>query len=84
MAKSKPSKARQAAEGAWGNQYVQRLIHDEELRDNVRVALDNAAQRVRPAEQRQDGLEGRHGRQEVPEGRQERGRGVQGRRHRAA
>jgi hypothetical protein len=42
MAKSKPEKARAAAEGAWGNQYVQRFIQDEELRDNVRLALDNA------------------------------------------
>ena len=42
MAKSKPQKARQAAEGAWGNKYVQRMISDEELRENVRVALDNA------------------------------------------
>jgi hypothetical protein len=42
MAKSRPEKARAAAEGAWGNQYVQRFIQDEELRDNVRVALENA------------------------------------------
>ena len=42
MAKSRPEKARAAAEGAWGNQYVQRFIQDEELRNNVRVALDNA------------------------------------------
>jgi hypothetical protein len=42
MAKSKPQKAKAAAEGAWGNQYVQRIVQDEELRDNVRVALDNA------------------------------------------
>jgi hypothetical protein len=42
MAKSKPQKARAAAEGAWGNQYVQRVVSDEELRENVRVALDNA------------------------------------------
>ena len=42
MAKSKPQKARQAAEGAWGNKYVQRMVSDEDLRENVRVALDNA------------------------------------------
>src|SRR5215218_7003314 len=42
MAKSRPEKARAAAEGAWGNQYVQRFVQDQELRDNVRVALDNA------------------------------------------
>ena len=42
MAKSKPQKARQAAEGAWGNKYVQRVVADDELRENVRVALDNA------------------------------------------
>jgi hypothetical protein len=42
MAKSKPQKAKAAAEGAWGNQYVQRYVHDEELRANVRDALENA------------------------------------------
>ncbi|MEA2316761.1 MAG: hypothetical protein QOD44_950 [Solirubrobacteraceae bacterium] len=42
MAKSKPQKARAAAEGAWGNEYVQRVVSDEELRENVRIALDNA------------------------------------------
>jgi hypothetical protein len=42
MAKSKPQKAKAAAEGAWGNQYVQRYVQDEELRANVKDALDNA------------------------------------------
>ena len=42
MAKSKPQKAKAAAEGAWGNPYVQRFIQDEELRANVRDALENA------------------------------------------
>ena len=42
MAKSKPEKAKAAAEGAWGNTYVQRFVQDEELRANVRDALDNA------------------------------------------
>jgi hypothetical protein len=42
MAKSKPQQARAAAEGAWGNKYVQRMASDPELRENVRVALDNA------------------------------------------
>ena len=42
MAKSRPQKAKAAAEGAWGNQYVQRFVQDEELRANVRDALDNA------------------------------------------
>jgi hypothetical protein len=42
MAKSKPQKAKAAAEGAWGNQYVQRVVQDEELRANVRDALENA------------------------------------------
>ena len=42
MAKSKPQKAKAAAEGAFGNQYVQRFVQDEELRANVRDALDNA------------------------------------------
>ena len=42
MAKSKPQKAKAAAEGAWGNQYVQRFVQDEELRANVKEAFDNA------------------------------------------
>ena len=42
MAKSKPQQARAAAEGVWGNPYVQRFIQDEELRGNVLNALDNA------------------------------------------
>ena len=42
MAKSKPQKAKSAAEGAWENPYVQRFVQDEELRANVRAALDNA------------------------------------------
>jgi hypothetical protein len=42
MAKSKPQQAKAAAEGALGNQYVQRFVQDEELRANVRDALDNA------------------------------------------
>ena len=42
MAKSRADKARAAAEGAWGNPYVQRIIEDAELRENVKVALDNA------------------------------------------
>ena len=42
MAKSKPKQAMAAAEGAWGNQYVQRFVQDEELRANVRDALENA------------------------------------------
>ena len=42
MAKSKPQQARAAAEGVWGNPYVQRFIQDEELRGNILTALDNA------------------------------------------
>ena len=42
MAKSKPQQAKAAAEGAWGNPYVQRFIQDEELRTNVQDALENA------------------------------------------
>jgi hypothetical protein len=42
MAKSRADKARAAAEGAWGNPYVQRIIEDADLRENVKVALDNA------------------------------------------
>jgi hypothetical protein len=42
MAKSKPQQAKAAAEGAWGNPYVQRFVQDDELRANVRDALENA------------------------------------------
>jgi hypothetical protein len=42
MAKSKPQQAKAAAEGAWGNPYLQRFVQDEELRANVRDALENA------------------------------------------
>ena len=42
MAKSKPQQAKAAAEGAWGNEYVQRFVQDDELRANVRDALENA------------------------------------------
>jgi hypothetical protein len=42
MAASKRAKARKAAEGAWDNDYVQRVIADAELRDNVRAAYDSA------------------------------------------
>jgi hypothetical protein len=39
-AKKQAAKARKAASGA--SPYVQRLVEDAELRDNVRVAFDNA------------------------------------------
>ena len=39
---SKAAKARSAAEGAWSNPYVRRVIEDAELRDNVRTAFDSA------------------------------------------
>lgn len=42
VAKSKATKAKKAAEGAWGNPYVQRVVEDAELRDNVRAAYDSA------------------------------------------
>ena len=42
MAKSKPQQARAAAEGVWGNPYLQRFVQDEELRANVLDALENA------------------------------------------
>jgi hypothetical protein len=42
MAKSRPQKAKAAAEGAWANPYVQRFVQDEDLRANVRDALENA------------------------------------------
>ena len=41
-AKNKAAKAQSAAEDAWGNPYVQRVVQDAELRDNVRLAVENA------------------------------------------
>jgi hypothetical protein len=41
-AKDKASDAMSAAESFWGNPYVQRLVQDDDLRDNVRVAYDSA------------------------------------------
>jgi hypothetical protein len=41
MASKKASKARDAAEGAWSNPYVQRFVQDEDLREEFRVAYDN-------------------------------------------
>jgi len=43
-AKTTASKAGKAAVGARENPYVQRLIEDPELRDNVRAAVDHARQ----------------------------------------
>jgi len=40
-ASKKATKARDAAEGAWTNPYVQRLVQDPGLRDDVRVAYEN-------------------------------------------
>lgn len=43
MASSKKAaKARSAAEDAWTNPYVQRVVQDDELRDNLRVAYLSA------------------------------------------
>lgn len=47
MAASKRARARRAAEGAWGNEYVRRAISDAELRDNVRSAYDSARRAYR-------------------------------------
>jgi hypothetical protein len=41
-ASKKAAKAQKAAGDAWTNPYVQRIVQDEELRDNVRVAYDSA------------------------------------------
>jgi ferric-dicitrate binding protein FerR (iron transport regulator) len=42
MAASKrAAKARGAAEDAWTNPYVQRLVQDPDVRDDVRVAFEN-------------------------------------------
>ena len=40
--KNKAAKAREAAEGAWTNPYVRRVVEDAELRENVRTAYENA------------------------------------------
>ena len=40
-ASKRASQARDAAEGAWTNPYVQRIVQDPSLRDDVRVAYDN-------------------------------------------
>ena len=42
MASKKAAKAQSAAQDAWTNPYVQRLVQDAELRDNLRVAFDSA------------------------------------------
>jgi hypothetical protein len=42
MAKSKASKASDAASAARNNPYVQRALEDEDLRENVRVAFEAA------------------------------------------
>jgi hypothetical protein len=43
MASSKrAAKAKSAAEDAWTNPYIQRLVQDDELRDNLRVAYESA------------------------------------------
>ena len=42
MAKNRASKARKAAEGAWSNPYLKRVVEDAELRDNVRAAYESA------------------------------------------
>jgi hypothetical protein len=39
---SKAAQARAAAEGAWANPYVRRVIEDAELRENVRTAIESA------------------------------------------
>ena len=40
-AKRQAAKARSAAEGAWGNPYVRRVVEDPELRENVRQAYES-------------------------------------------
>lgn len=41
-AKQKAAQAQSTAEQAWANPYVQRVIQDAELRDNARLAFENA------------------------------------------
>jgi hypothetical protein len=40
--KNKAARAREAAEGAWGNPYVRRVVEDAELRENVVTAYESA------------------------------------------
>jgi hypothetical protein len=40
--KNKAARAREAAEGAWSNPYVRRVVEDAELRDNVVTAFESA------------------------------------------
>ena len=42
MGQSRSEKAGDAARSVASNQYVRRLIEDEELRDNIRVAFESA------------------------------------------
>ena len=72
---SKKKKAAKAGAGAIGaaqaarsNPYVQRVIEDDELRDNLRTAYDSAEERVLAYVERQGTREGDPGRQEDAEG----------------
>ena len=42
MANTKAERARSAAHSASNNEYVRRLIEDDELRDSIRTAYDSA------------------------------------------
>jgi len=42
MANTKAERARSAAQSASNNEYVRRLIEDDELRDSIRTAYDSA------------------------------------------
>ena len=52
-AKDKAAKAAAAAQAAKENPYLQRVIQDDELRDNMVVAFEAARNAYAPAEQRQ-------------------------------
>ena len=79
-AKKKAAKARSAA-AARANPYVQRVIEDDELRDERRECLRERPEGLRPADQRQAGDEGPR-RQEAAEGPQAGGRVAARRRRR--
>ena len=67
VAKAVPFNAADLANITKANPYLQRLIEDAELRDNVRTALDSGKSAARPPEQRQGPAEGADRGQEAAE-----------------
>ena len=83
MANKKVQKAGKAAQTARSNPYVQRLIEDEDLRQNIVAGLRVGSRRLCAAEQRQEPDEADLRRQEAAEAHQG-GRGQRPRRQRGA